>query len=129
MHRPVSARPLTLALLDLHAALLDSERRSYERIHGRVETAGDLLQLVAFDSAFAWLSPLTRGIDALQEGEELAVPSLVSLLTQEGPFRTQLLEALQSEPDVVLRYAHVQRQLGAVVSLGVATREHQLDRS
>ena len=109
--RSVSAHPLTLAVLELHAALLESVRRDYERENGRVETAGDLLQLVAFDPAFAWLSPLTRGIDALQEGEDGAVSALARLFAQEGAFRAQLLEKLQSEPDVVLTYARIQRQL------------------
>src|SRR5436305_1703129 len=42
-------------LLDLHKALLDAERLRYEREHGRMEGGAQMLQLLAFDPAFAWL--------------------------------------------------------------------------
>ena len=40
------------ALLRLHKALLDDERVSYERVHGRIPSNGAFLQLVLED---AWL--------------------------------------------------------------------------
>ena len=50
---------LSRSLLRLHKALLDSERVSYERVHGRIETNGAFFQLVLGDAWFAWLRPLT----------------------------------------------------------------------
>lgn len=120
MFRAVSTHPLALAALALHAWLLESTRRDYERLRGRVASSGELLQLVAFDPAFAWLSPLTRGIDALQEGEPDAVASLAALLRRESVFRTRLIDTLQTEPEVVLAHARVQRQLAATTSLQAA---------
>jgi hypothetical protein len=37
---------LSRALLRLHKALLDDERVSYERVHGRIPSNGAFLQLV-----------------------------------------------------------------------------------
>jgi hypothetical protein len=41
------------ALLRLHKALLDDERVSYERVHGRIPSNGAFLQLVLEDAWFA----------------------------------------------------------------------------
>jgi len=44
---------LSRALLHLHKALLDGERLSYERVHGRIASNGAFLQLVLEDAWFA----------------------------------------------------------------------------
>ncbi len=113
------------ALLRLHKALLDDERVSYERVHGRIPSNGAFLQLVLGDAWFAWLRPLSQVMAKLDElGEEDKSPdgldtttliaSIRTLLTpsEEGEgFGRQYHDALQREPDVVLAHAAVRALL------------------
>src|SRR5436309_457015 len=61
-------------LLRLHKTLLDSERDTYERVHGRrITSRGELFQLVVGDTWFAWLhrvSELVVQIDEMLDAEE-----------------------------------------------------------
>ena len=113
------------ALLRLHKALLDDERMSYERVHGRIPSNGAFLQLVLEDAWFAWLRPLSQVMAKLDEhGEEdtspdgpdtaILIASIRTLLTpsEEGTgFGRHYYEALQREPDVVLAHAAVRTLL------------------
>ncbi|HMS82194.1 MAG TPA: hypothetical protein PKD12_00915 [Nitrospira sp.] len=118
---------LSHALLRLHKALLDAERLSYERVHGRIESNGAFLQLVLGDSWFAWLRPLSNSMAKLDElaetdtatsADEIAsvLASVRSLLTPsetgEG-FSRHYYDALQQAPDVGLAHAQVKRVLGS----------------
>ena len=58
---------LTAAVRSVHKSLIDSTRRDYERIHGRIQGPYALFSLVAQDPAFAWLQPMTRLIVELEE--------------------------------------------------------------
>jgi hypothetical protein len=53
-------------LLELHRALVDSERREYERIRGRVTDRAFLEALIGAPE-LAWLNPLTSLIVRLEE--------------------------------------------------------------
>lgn len=122
---PTSLAELTRALLRLHKALLDDERQSYERVHGRIESSGAFLQLVLGDPWFAWLRPLSQlmvKLDELdenrdQEASEDVTATLASarvLLTpsEEGEgFGRQYYDALQRSPDVGLAHAEVRALL------------------
>jgi hypothetical protein len=113
------------ALLRLHKALLDDERVSYERVHGRIPSNGAFLQLLLGDAWFAWLRPLSQLMATLDElGEEdkspdgqdtvTLVASIRTLLTptEEGEgFGRQYHDALQREPDVMLAHAAVKTLL------------------
>lgn len=111
------------ALLRLHKALLDDERVSYERVHGRIPSNGAFLQLVLGDAWFAWLRPLSQlmaQLDDLGEASSEApdtatlIASIRTLLTptQEGEgFGKQYHDALQREPDVMLAHAAVKTLL------------------
>jgi hypothetical protein len=111
------------ALLRLHKALLDDERVSYERVHGRIPSNGAFLQLVLGDAWFAWLRPLSQLMAKLDEfGEESSdgldtaplVASIRTLLTptEEGEgFGRQYHDALQRGPDVMLAHAAVRALL------------------
>jgi hypothetical protein len=55
------------ALLKLHKALLDAQRIRYERDNGRVESRGELLELVLEDASFEWLRVLSALIARLDE--------------------------------------------------------------
>jgi len=118
-HRDAHLDHLFQALLRLHKALLDDERVSYERVHGRIPSNGAFLQLVLGDAWFAWLRPLSqlmvRFDELTEEGGESARTEIVELLTsartlltptEEGDgFGRQYHDALQRDPDVVLAHA------------------------
>lgn len=124
-HRDTHRGNLFQALLRLHKALLDDERVSYERVHGRIQSNGVFLQLVLDDAWFAWLRPLSQAmakLDELGEADELPggldsgtlLASIRTLLTpsEEGTgFGRHYYEALQREPDVVLAHAVVRTLL------------------
>ena len=124
-HRDAHRENIFQALLRLHKALLDDERVSYERVHGRIPSNGAFLQLVLGDAWFAWLRPLSQVMAKLDElGEEDKSPdgldtttliaSIRTLLTpsEEGEgFGRQYHDALQRGPDVVLAHAAVRALL------------------
>lgn len=121
-------KDLRHGLLRLHKALLDSEQVTYERINGRVASAGQLLQLVMTDPWFAWLRPLSHlvvRIDEMMEEEQEAtahdiaqvlseVRGLLKPSEQGEGFERSYYEALQRTPDVVLAHAHVKKLLAIV---------------
>src|SRR5512138_3392354 len=45
-------------LFSLYSALIVAEQLTYERIHGRVGSTDELIQLLLKDPWFTWLSPL-----------------------------------------------------------------------
>jgi hypothetical protein len=57
---------LRTALLSLHRALVEFERRAYEKTHGRTSGA-EFLQILLRDPSLAWLAPLTSQIARLDE--------------------------------------------------------------
>ena len=122
---------LRQGLLRLHRTLIVAEQLTYERINGRIESTGQLLQLVMKDPWFAWLHPLSNlvvRIDQMLEDETEASLAKASGLLDEARallrpsemgdgFERSYYEALQRMPDVVLAHAQVKKLLGAVPSL------------
>lgn len=53
-------------LLSLHKSLLDFERESYERLHGRL-SAGQFLNVILEDANFAWLRKFSMLIVEIDE--------------------------------------------------------------
>ena len=118
-------RALRRSLLQLHKALVDSERLTYERVQGRIANSGALLQLVLHDPWFVWLRPISAlvvQIDELLDADEPAtgadarglLAEARTLLTpaEEGNgFAANYYEALQRDPGVVLAHAEVSRVL------------------
>jgi|ERR1035437_10109787 hypothetical protein len=128
MTTPLQQRlqPLRNALLDLHKALVDSERVSYEQTIGTIPSPNHFLQLLTSDPWFAWLHPLSQLIvamdEALDEKEPLTSAGvdvlvnqtrllLVASETGDG-FSKHYFDALQRDPDVVLAHAVVAKLLG-----------------
>lgn len=72
-------------ILDLHKALLDSERSSYELVHGAIGSPGAFLQLLINDPWFSWLQPVTNLIVQMDE-------TLASKKPVDGRIWVQLLE-------------------------------------
>lgn len=60
-------KSLREVLLNLHKALLDSERTSYELVHGTIASPAAFLQLLINDPWFAWLRPVTALLVQIDE--------------------------------------------------------------
>ncbi len=110
-------REVRFKLLQLHQTLLEIERKSYERIHGRVNS-GELLQLVINHRQFAWLriiSALVVQIDEMLDADEPAsVADMINLITsarqlfadsENQELRRKYHAALQQEPEVVMAHS------------------------
>lgn len=118
-NRDVSPYDVFHAMLRLHKALLDDERVSYERVHGRIPSNGAFLQLAVNDPWFAWLRPLSQlmtKLDELSESKEASASAEIAAVfqsfqtlltpTEAGDgFSQQYHDALQRSPDVVLAHA------------------------
>jgi hypothetical protein len=115
------------SLLQLHKILLEDERRTYERVHGRIPSPGVFLQLLLNDSWFAWLRPVTTLVVAIDEtlsAKEPASEELVEdylrqarrLLTETEEGRglgKGYFDALQRNPDVGVSHGDVMKILSA----------------
>ena len=124
-HKSVHLDHLFRSLLRLHKALLDDERVSYERVHGRIPSNGAFLQLVLGDAWFAWLRPLSQLMATIDElGEKGESPNRPDIATSIASLRTLLIpseegegfgrqyhDALQRVPEVVLAHAAVRALL------------------
>jgi type VI protein secretion system component VasF len=109
-------------LLDLHRALVDSERREYERARGRVSDRAFLEALIGAPE-LAWLNPLTSLIVRLEEvleesAAEAAVQDCVREIrkllrpaAQGQGFQRKYAEAMQRSPEVVVAHG---RAIGAL---------------
>jgi hypothetical protein len=118
-------RRVAAALRDLHKTLIDVAKGDYEQRNGPVGGPSQLLNLVMFDPAFGWmhvLSELMVDIDELLDVESLSardaaavrfeVERLISPAEGESvPFTRHYVEALQSDPDLVIEHAKVRRAL------------------
>jgi hypothetical protein len=111
------------ALLELHKALVDSERVRYEKTVGPIQSPNHFFQLLTSDPWFAWLQPLSQLIvamdEALDEREPLTVKGVEALIDQTAHllvaskdnhgFSGHYFESLQQDPDVVLAHAQAGR--------------------
>ncbi|MFN3680651.1 MAG: hypothetical protein ACK4VP_01235 [Nitrospira sp.] len=116
---------LRRGLLKLHRALIVAEQITFERVYGRIDSTGQLLQLVMNDPWFTWLHPLSNliiRIDELLEKEDGSATEQAALLiaearalirpSEEGEgFERSYYEALQRAPDVVMAHCEVKKLL------------------
>ncbi|SPP65852.1 hypothetical protein [Nitrospira lenta] len=112
-------------LLGLHKALIVAEQLTFERIYGRVDSTGQLLQLVMNDPWFTWLHPLSNVVvridEMLDEECTLTLEDVAQILTEvRGMIRPSELgdgfersyyEALQRAPDVVMAHCEMKKLL------------------
>ena len=116
------------AMLPLHKTLLESERVTYEATFGKIQSPYQFLKLAMDDPWFAWLTPMTQLITAMDEmldakkepltvaGVEAVAERVKALLvaTEDGEgFSRHYDEALQRNPDVVLAHAAVAKLIRA----------------
>ena len=113
-------------LFSLYSALIVAEQLTYERIHGRVGSTDELIQLLLKDPWFTWLCPLLDlllridqllnddALDITQENVEHLVAEARSLthpsIDGDG-FERAYYEALNRAPDVMLAHFQVTRVL------------------
>ena len=109
-------RALRTAVLAIHKAALDAERRRYEHLHGSIGTPQQVLRLVMDDPFFAWLRPLSDFViqadirlsdkkalspaDAERFAAELR--SMVQSPSASGRFAEEYRRTLQDVPEVVV---------------------------
>jgi len=122
--KPSERRLLTdlrRALLPLHKTLLEWERKTYEREHGRKMGAGELLQIIMTAPQFAWLRPISEVIVRIDQALDEEAPDttvdvdaiiiqarrLVAPDQTEKPYAQRYLTALQEVPDVVVAHGKV----------------------
>jgi hypothetical protein len=112
-------------LLGLHKALIVAEQLTFERVYGRVDSTGQLLQLVMSDPWFTWLHPLSNLVvridELLDEDCELTVEDVAVLLTEArglirpselgDGFERSYYEALQRAPEVVMAHCEMKKLL------------------
>jgi hypothetical protein len=112
---------LRRALLPLHKTLLEWERKTYERVHGRKMGGGELLQVIMTAPQFSWLRPISELIvridQALDDEAPDAAVDVDAIIVQarrlvlpdqiEKPYAERYLAALQEVPDVVVAHGKV----------------------
>lgn len=120
-------------LLALHKALLDSERTSYELVHGPIPSPGAFLQLLINDARFEWLRPVTTLIVQIDEALAAKNPpasgrdfehliedmrALLSPSREENGFWKRYSTAVQRDPGVAILHEALERQLSAPAITG-----------
>ena len=121
------------ALLELHKTLLDAQRIRYERENGRVESRGELLDLVLRDASFEWLRVLSALIARLDElaavddkdvSAEMrgVVDRLRTLVRFEGNrgFTDPYREIIEAVPDALVAHVQLSRLLSDFGAAGRA---------
>jgi hypothetical protein len=113
-------------LLNLHKALLDSERASYEMVYGNVVSPAAFLQLLINDPWFAWLRPVTTLVVQIDEALAAKNPpssdrdfaqlledtrSLLSPSREANEFWNRYQEAVQRDPGVAVLHEQMGKQL------------------
>jgi hypothetical protein len=115
------------ALLELHKAILHAQQVLYEREHGRVESSGELLQLVVRHPDFAWiraLSALIAQLDTWAEPESTArdqeiasvLAALHTLIQPDGTnaeFTTRYWPLLEAVPEALVAHVRLWRLIQA----------------
>ncbi len=117
----ISFTEVRLPLLDLHKSLVETERRDYERTHGRLENA-EFLKVLMQGPQFAWLKPLTALIVQIDEALEDDAPDAQAMQRLAGELRSLLTPDSQGSV-FQQRYGDVlQRSAEAVVEHGRTLR-------
>ncbi len=113
-------------LLVLHKALLDSERTSYEIVHGPIASPGAFLQMLINDGRFAWLRPVTTLLVQIDETLAAKKPpattkdferliadtrALLSPSRETNGFWKFYASAVERDPGVAVHHENLEKQL------------------
>jgi hypothetical protein len=118
-------REVRLKILRLHKALLDSERVTYEQVHGRIRSSGEFFRLVIEHDWFSWLRPISQFIvqmdDVLNAKQPVAPDQVNELLKQaqkllqpaaEGTtLETRYYQAIQRDPEIASMHGELLKLL------------------
>ena len=118
----VSPDDLRAPLMTLHKAVLDTERRNVERIHGAL-TPAQFLQMVSDPVRYGWLKPLTAlvlAVDADPDDEDAPTPQELVERSRElllppkaaTPFGRRYLSLMQRDPALVMAHSALVKLLG-----------------
>ena len=114
-------------LLDLHRALVETERREYERSRGRMTDRAFLAALIHAPE-LAWLGPLTSLIVRLEELLEEAPPRAAAVEDALAELRQLLRPSAEGEGFPRKYDAALQRSPEVVVAHGKAVLALQKNR-
>lgn len=117
---------IRVALLDLHKALVEAERVSYEKTVGPIQSPTHFLSLLTSDPWFAWLQPVAQlivSIDEQLDSREPLTDATVAGTVQQARtllapsedgqgFARHYFDALQTDADVVITHADLMQVLG-----------------
>lgn len=124
----VHLQELRAALLELHKAILTAQRIRYEREHGRVQSSGELLQLVVQHPDFKWLRALSALIAQVDEWSEVpeakraeadlqaVIRALRTLIQPDGTnaeFTNRYWPLLELVPEALVAHVKLWRMLAA----------------
>jgi hypothetical protein len=113
-------------LLTLHKALLDSERTSYELVHGPIASPAAFLQLLIHDSWFAWLQPVTSLLVQIDEALAAKKPpktahdfelliddtrALLSPSRESNGFWKRYAASVERDPAVAVLHGELEKRL------------------
>jgi hypothetical protein len=114
-------RQVRTLLLQLHKALLDSERSVYEQLYGPIQSRGEFFQLVLDHEWFSWLRPISQLIVRMDDvlfSREPATMTVINTLMEEAKTLLQpsqngtaleqrYYHAIQRDPSIALMHAEV----------------------
>jgi hypothetical protein len=118
---------LRMILLNLHKALLDSERTAYEISHGSIASPAAFLQLLINDPSFQWLRPITTLIVQIDETLAAKKPpasdrdfeqliadmrALLSPSREEADFWKRYFAVVQRDPGVAVLHEQMEAAFG-----------------
>ena len=90
-------------LLDLHRALVEAERREYERARGRLPHR-KFLEALLNDPELAWLKPLTELVAGEGDASAARLRALLVPDSGGGEFQRRYADALQRSADVAVAH-------------------------
>lgn len=126
MAEPIAdLRDVQPALISLHKALLDAERREVEGVHGPL-SGPEFLQLISDPERYGWLKPFSYLIlavdDVLEPKGDEPPPAPEDVLADarallappqdDTPFGRRYVALMQRDPGLVMAHAPVVKLLG-----------------
>ena len=111
------------ALLRLHKSLLDSERVTYESVHGGIPTPGAFLHLVIHDEWFSWLRAMSEFIIQIDLATDAKEPVTVAEANRLLGELRKLLTPDENGDEFAKRYFHALQRDVNVATLHAAALE------
>jgi hypothetical protein len=122
-------RAVRLQVLQLHKALLNSERLVYEQFYGPIPSPSEFFQLVISHDWFDWLRPISQLIvqmdDVLKSKDPITSSEVTALLDQTRSLlqpdesgthaEKQYFRAIQRDPEIALMHAEISSLLASSV--------------